>query len=266
MTTQSQYDEQVYQLAYDYLLSFAGVTEERVEHYLTTSDCTRPPDMRSIFRRLVISAQNRDMMATVIGEAIGGIDNMGDVLFDFDPAATVADYGDDSERLLNVVVEQLKPRGAVRRVSRAKWPQFCRSVLSGAQFLSEFDSPDDFYAWCDQFDVDEHMRLDLPLTISDRVFGFGFPLACDFIKELGYRNFGKPDTHVIALFTGLGLSRSDDPIRIAQAIQRVARSVGRDAFAVDKLFWLIGTDRLGVGTDRDAFIRMARDTLAELVP
>ena len=41
--------------------------------------------------------------------------------------------------------------------------------------------------------------------ISVKVSGFGFPLAYDFLKELGYTEYKKPDVHLIDIFKGLGL-------------------------------------------------------------
>jgi hypothetical protein len=65
--------------------------------------------------------------------------------------------------------------------------------LSGAKFLSQFSSADDFYRWVDFFGEDERARSALPMLLPEEIAGFGFALACDFVKELDYENFSKPD-------------------------------------------------------------------------
>lgn len=262
MDNQKQRDKIIFELGYKYLLSFDSTTEAQIENHLMKSIYDRPADLKIIYKRVVESAQNRSMMPNVIGGSIDGVENLGKVLFDFDARQVETYYGNDVDRFLDEVKEKLKPRGKFRRTTRSSWPIFGRSVLSGANFMSQFESSDDFYQWCDFFDSDERSRLALPLLIGDRISGFGFPLACDFLKELGYRNFGKPDVHIIGIFGRLKLSNSDKDTRVFEAIQRVADAVGRDAFAVDKLFWLIGSDWLKVGSSREDFIQFTQKHLS----
>ena len=55
------------------------------------------------------------------------------------------------------------------------------------------------------------------MLISHVVSGIGFALACDFLKELGFVNFAKPDVHVKAIVKGLNLSDSDDDYIVFKA-------------------------------------------------
>lgn len=48
----------------------------------------------------------------------------------------------------------------------------------------------DFICWAKTFQKDDRSIEGLPLILSAEIYGFGFPLACDFIKELGFENFG----------------------------------------------------------------------------
>ena len=62
------------------------------------------------------------------------------------------------------------------------------------------------------------------------------------------------------------MSSGDDDYQVFKAIVRVARSVGTTPYAVDKLFWLIGSgdfhlDDVKIGRHRDDFIRYAKDRL-----
>ena len=79
------------------------------------------------------------------------------------------------------------------------------------------------------------------MLIALGIEGVGFPLACDFLKENGYRNFAKPDVHIKDIFTRLGLARSRNDYEVFSSVVRVALNVGETPYCVDKLFWLIGS-------------------------
>lgn len=208
------------------------------------------------------------MSSGVIGGAIDGIDKLGVILCSFKPAGVSRKYGLDWQQVLEDIKQQLQPRGQFRRTARSIWPLFCRTITSGALYLSQFHSADEFYGFVDIFAKDDRVRPALPMLLSFEIEGFGFPLACDFLKELGYFDFGKPDVHVKAIFKGLGLVAKDaDDYRVFKAITRVAYNQGVTPYNVDKLFWLVGSGflynhrHLGsggrIGTNRNLFIREA---------
>ena len=238
-------DRQVYQLAQDFLpsLSIEGVTRELVDKYLCLPETTPPPTtMEGIYESLLFSAQNANMKAGVIGGAVGGVDKLAVVLFDFDPQAVVKHYQDDWERVLDAIEDSLKPRGQIRRTARSIWPRYCKTILSAADFMAQFTTADDFYGWAHFFIQDDRARPALPMLLSAEVYGIGFPLACDFLKELGYLDFAKPDVHLWDIFTSLNLcpEKASD-YQLFKAIVRVAKNVGATPYNVDKLFWLIGS-------------------------
>jgi len=49
-------------------------------------------DLSELFRRLLSSAQNSNMKAGVIGESVGGFNNLGKALFSFDPEKTSKNF------------------------------------------------------------------------------------------------------------------------------------------------------------------------------
>jgi len=251
-------------LAEEYLLGFDQVTSEMLTQHLTDPDAAKSvSSIPGIYKQLVTSAQNKNMSPSVIGRSIGGVHKLAKVLCRFYPAAVVRKYGADSRRLLNEIVARVRPAGKVRRKSRSIWPLFCRSVLSGAAFLSQFKLAEDFRAWVRFFDKDERARASLPMLISTEVDGIGFALACDFLKELGFQNFSKPDTHLKYILPRLELSESGDDYIIFKAISRIAHNTGKTPYEVDKLFWLIGSgnfykDDLSIGRNREDFVRHAR--------
>jgi hypothetical protein len=241
---QQERDRSTYTLAKDFLLQVGagkGVTPELIEKYLYLSR-PRPDTLAGLYEHLLESAQSANMKAGVIGGSIGGVGNLGRVLCDFEPAEVLEKYRSGWEGVLDDIVTQLEPRGSVPRTPRSIWPRYCRTVLSGARFLSRFSSADDFYGWVDLFDEDDRARPALPLLLAQEIEGFGFALACDFLNGLGYENFSKPDVHVKDIFGALGLCpRGAGDYEVFEAVARVARNAGVTPYNADKLFWLVGS-------------------------
>jgi hypothetical protein len=273
---QQEFDRAAYALAKDFLLrsgAARGVTPELIEKYLHLST-PRPEGLAGLYERMLESAQSGNMKAGVIGGSIGGIGNLGPVLCNFEPAEVLEKYRSGWEGVLDDIVAQLKPKGSIPRTPRSIWPRYCRSILSGARFLSRFSSAEEFYGWVDFFDEDERARPALPLLVAQEIEGIGFALACNFLKELGYENFSKPDVHVKEIFWALGLSPwGTIDYEVFRAVARVARNAGVTPYHVDKLFWLIGSgnfyedphvgNRGRIGSKKREFIEVARAQLEE---
>ncbi len=220
-------DHQAYTLAKNYLpsLKIKGVNAALIERYMSPFNINpKPVAKKDIYLRLLVSAQNANMRAGVVGGSIGGVERLSIVLEDFQPEAVLKKYGSDCDAVLDDIVERLAPRGEIRRTPRSIWPNFCKAILSSARFLEQFDSVTDFFEWVEIFDRDDRARAALPMMLSYEIDGFGFALACDFLKEIGYVNFSKPDVHLREIFSGLELcpEKAND-YDLFQAIIRVAR-------------------------------------------
>ena len=274
MKTTAEVDRKAYELAKGYLpnLKIPGVTQALIEKYLNPLALSlKPTSKQGLYRHVLESAKNAHMKARVIGEAIDGVGNLALVLDDFNPKAVLAKYGANWEAVLDQIVEKLKPRGQIRRTPRGLWPRYCQTILSAAGFLEQFASADDFFRWIDFFDRDDRARASLPMLLSHEIKGFGFALSCDFLKELGYVNFPKPDVHLRDIFAALGLCRDDDDYQLFKAIIRVARHANVTPYNADKAFWLIGSgdfyddDVIGskgrIGSHKQDFIAFARSRI-----
>jgi hypothetical protein len=238
-------DKKAYQLAKDYFPAqgIKGVTVSLIEKYLNPLTLNpKPTSKEGIYQRILESAQNANMKTGVIGRAIDGVEKLSLVLDGFNPKAVLDKYAGDWEKILNDIVKKLKPRGEVRRTPRSIWPHYCQTILSAASFLEQFSSASDFFGWVDFFDRDDRARASLPMLLSREIEGFGFALSCDFLKEMGYVNFPKPDVHLRDIFTSLGLCRDrSDDYQLFRAVTRVAIHAGVSAYNADKVFWLIGS-------------------------
>ncbi len=80
------------------------------------------------------------------------------------------------------------------------------------------------------------------MLLSHEIEGFGFALSCDFLKEMGYVNFPKPDVHLRDIFTALKLcDDKDDDYKLFKAIIRLSSNAKVSPYNADKVFWLIGS-------------------------
>ena len=234
-----------FKLAKEHLLGFKkfGVTPEVLGRYLKP-DPNRPKNLSGIYKALLLSAQNSNMKSGVIGKAIGGFDSLGRVLDGFSPSKVTARYGDDWKRLLKDVEKRLQPAGKIRKTRRSIWPNFCKCILSSASFMVQFSDAKDFYGWVSFFNRDTRSRMSLPLLMSAEIHGVGFALACDFLKELGYFGYPKPDVHLRKIFEGLGFCpKGSNDLRLCRAIVSLAKDVGVTPYEADKVFWLVGSGR-----------------------
>jgi len=101
------------------------------------------------------------------------------------------------------------------------------------------------------------------LLLGEEIKGFGLALACDFLKEIGYRDYPKPDVHLRKIFYNLGLAESEEDYAVYKSIVEMAEIVGKDAYTVDKIFWLISSgnfylENIKIGGNRDRFIEEAK--------
>jgi hypothetical protein len=270
---QEELDRRAYTLARSYLLGQVGVSQEVLDQHVRPSpNAQKPVTLAAIYERLLRSAQSAQSMPNVIGGSIGGIERLGAVLFSFNPAAVAERYPRSEEgcrRLFDDITEQLAPRGKLNYNSRSLWRRFCGTVTSGAAFLAQFPDAQAFYAWVEPFDLDEDGRIEVATKIARQIDGIGFALACDFLKEVGFANFSKPDVHIKEIFLQLGLSRSKDDVDVFKAVGRVARNAGVTPHEVDQLFWLVGSGDIyfagrRIANSRAEFIAYAREALEML--
>lgn len=166
------------------------------------------------------------------------------------------------------------------------WTRYCRTLVSAARFMSSFEDGATFRSWVEpptSFKINKShnentalstsqenivlmTQLAAPYIISSEVYGIGYALACDFLKESGFLSFGKPDVHIKKILVGVGAVppyATDTQMQIE--LYRIAKSVEKTPYAVDKILWLIGSGKfyktpinghntLKIGRNADAFV------------
>lgn len=256
-------DQEFYKSAVDFLRTFESVTEEDIDKHLNP-DWKKPKDLKIIYKQLCAAARNANMKANVIGE----IDKLSPALFEFDPIMITKEYKIvDDNKLLDQIIKRLNPKKDIRREKQSIWPKYCRTLIESAYFLQSFGTAERFYDWTDFFTKDYLAKPVLPFLISSEIYGLGFPLACDFLKELGFVEYGKPDVHLKDIFLALNIinqRKKSIDFEILRTIDRIADANRITSYAVDKIFWLIGSGdfystQKKIGSQKKNFIQKMKE-------
>ncbi|MDO9546549.1 MAG: hypothetical protein Q7J07_07345 [Pelolinea sp.] len=190
-------------------------------------------DLNTVCRFMIESAQNRNMLPGVIQfqerHAV-----FKEILFNFDPQL-ILDYYDD-ESLFQSFQEKFSVKNPTS--PRNLWRLFAKSIISICTFLTHFEDAQAFDDFVMTFTKNEITRAALPMVLEKEIYGFGFALACDFLKELGYTEYPKPDDHLMDVYSELGICIRD-PYLVYKAAIRMAEACRKTAYYVDKTIWLI---------------------------
>ena len=252
--------EKLVKSARDYLLSFPSVTRLMLDAHLTDWKRRRHKTIRGIYLCMLQHATNRQSMPNVIGN----VKRLAAVLYGFQPTKVRRAYPDHLSLLRAVVKAKTQTSGRIdAQNNRGLWVIFAKSALSCADFLSSFKAAEEFDDFVRRFYANEHSKLALPLLLQAELFGFGFALACDFLKESGYQEFVKPDTHLIDIAKAAGITQAESPYQVFKDVVRYCDRNGLTPYEFDKLLWLVGSgwfylNKLQVPTSKVAFIKSLR--------
>jgi len=265
MVADSHYRD-IYDAAYDYLLSFDTVDERLIEEHLNRWQEGEASDLTELYRGLLEASQNRQGMPN----AIGDVDDLTDFLHGFSPTKVIETYDSwDSFFSTLKASDEYTPPGRMERDNPHNyWVQFSKAILSGARFLNRFDDIEEFNDFVESFYSSEYTRYSLPLLLGEEIHGLQFALACDFLKENGYPKFAKPDVHLKDIFIEIGLSDGNNDFDIFIDIIQFADRIDELPYRVDKLFWLVGSGRFylesperTIPTDKQEFVDRAQNSI-----
>jgi len=239
----------IYKAAIAFLLNQRdkGITRELLDCFFKQDGQgkKKPDSLSGIYLTLLKSAENAQGKSNIIGKSLGegGVERLGAVLGNFDPRY-VKETFTRWEELFDTIKIKLHPRGKMSKDPHSTWPNYCKTIIDSANFLSGFKSAEEFYRFIDPFanHPDPRVHLAVPILLADAIRGIGYALACDFLMALGYRNYGKPDVHIKNILVGLGMcERKDDDYDFSLALNRIAKEAGVSPRMVDRALWLIGS-------------------------
>lgn len=198
-----------------------------------------------ILKRLFSSLQNYQSMNNDIG-----FDTKEDrkkifkkILFDFDDAKILKRYKTYND-LLEVFIREFDLDRSRFKRENNQWTKYSKAVLSASSFMSRFKDASDFHRFIMRFKYNDMTAAALPMLLSKEIYGLGFAIGCDFLKEIGYDQYPKPDVHLMDVFSELDLSERNE-YSCYKAIIRMANCVEETPFKVDKVLWLICSGKYG---------------------
>lgn len=146
-------DTLLFNQAYLFLLNEEKINKELIDKHLVPEIKRSKPDtINKIFKAILESAQNVQMSPNVIGKAISGIkgniDPLRDILFNFDPKSSFEKYKSYSpEELFNDIKKTL-----ITVPNKYKlWIRFCKTIISSANYLNQFEDHHKFYEFIDAY-------------------------------------------------------------------------------------------------------------------
>lgn len=204
---------------------------------------------------LLGSLQNSQMMPNVIGLWNDARkDFFEQIFYHYDVEKILQQYNSDS--LFEKFCDTFTVKNANSKSNL--WKRYSKSVISAAKFINQFKSAEDFDNFISSFSYNSLSSAALPLILEKEVFGLGFPLACDFLKELGYDQYPKPDIHIKEIFYAFGFCENSD-YEAYKAVIEMAHVCNDTPYNIDKVFWLIGSGRfylhnIEIGRNKKEFI------------
>lgn len=212
-----------------------------------------------ILYTLLVCLQDKQMSDKVIGILRAERkDIFKKLLFDYDSNMILINYNEDT------LFETFCKNFTINNIDSKQnlWRLYSKSIISSAKFLNKFESAEDFDNFVNSYN---NKKIDLLTMLQDSIYGLGFALACHFLKELGYKDYAKPDIHIRDIFMAFDLCNSND-ISVFNAVLEMAEVVNDSAYNIDKLFWLVCSgnfhiDNIMIGRNKEKLIARIRSVL-----
>lgn len=280
----------IYDTAVSVLLEMRGMLPGDLadceEYYFTPK---RRRTLNEVLERFAVSAQNARGFPNVIG-----LNNetrereLRNEFHEYDVAWVKEKM--DPESMGNTLWKRYSPEVRTSNPRQNTWVKWAWAIKDSAALLANYQDASGFYADVESYLGDVENQANLAFHIARNVKGFGFALACDALKELGFTSYAKPDVHIKVIFRKLGLlppiisedkywNKAQDWLDY-QVFKQVSSFAGSchefgdvatlvTPYKVDKVMWLVSTGNFYNRNDpvvdkkshREKFIQRAKEQL-----
>ena len=145
--------------------------------------------------------------------------------------------------------ECLDAFGTQINTAKQSWMKYIDGMIDGAAILSRFPDVPSFINAINSFPAAHGMSFEVYQQIMPtaaraskgadgwKIYGMGNAIACNFLKEIGFVNYIKPDTHIKDVFDAFEITYADDNdcLRIGR---QLAAQNGVTPYAFDRVIWL----------------------------
>ena len=223
-----------YEATYDFLIEHKPLelSKEDIDDFITNQS-VKLDSLNDVFRIMVGSLQDYNRMPNII-KYYERKEDFKEILFDYNYIEVLKNYTEES------LLEEFKKRYSINNVESKSnsFRRYSKSLLSASKFLSTFEDINEFKKFIDGFTMNELTAYALPLLLSSEIYGLGFALACNLLKDLGYMNYPKPDIHLKDVLSAIGFCKNDD-VDCFKTVIKIANECNVTAYKIDKLVWVI---------------------------
>lgn len=222
----------IYNFSYNYLIKISKgkVSKTDIDSFIGTPDVTSFSSLEDAFGMLLVILQDFQMYPNVIKYHERETEIKKEIHF---PNIIYCSKL-NADKLADKFVKKFKSN------SSGCWSRYCKGIVSGAKFLSGFKDYNSLKATLDSFDLNIVTREALALFLQTKINNMGFAIACNWLKELGYVNYTKPDVHMKDVCQAFGLiDNTKNDLECFEAMDMVANRCGVEPYKLDKVWWLI---------------------------
>jgi len=222
----------IYNYSYNYLINISKdyVSKEKIDLFINNSDLKIINSLVEVFELLLVILQDFQMYPKVINYSKREKDIKDFIHFpDIKYCASL-----DPIKMSEYFISKYNSN------SKRCWLQYSKGIISGAKYLSQFNNFNEFKIISDSFDSNDMTREAYALFLSSKINNMGFAVACNWLKELGYKNYPKPDVHMKDICHALKLiDDNKNDIDCFEAMIHVSKECNIEPYKLDKVWWLI---------------------------
>ena len=213
----------------NFLAKEAGIGEDELKEYFIIK---KPETFKEIYEVVLSTLQDYQTMPNTIKFNIEEYKTKyRELLCDFD----ISQVANKTEEQLFTEFKYFSKRTIE---AKSNWGKWLKGALSSAKFLCKFNTVQEFLETIEFLDKNNDTREACALWLQKHIHGMGFALACNFLKDIGFENFAKPDVHIKDVLVGAKLS-DDDELKVYEIVVEMAEIKKTTAFKIDRLIWLV---------------------------
>lgn len=249
--------KEFYNKCYKYLLQIKPKEITDLDKYFIGENINCKT-LNEIFKCLTASARNYQSAPNVI-QYEKRKKEIDEILYDYDFNKILKNY--DYDKLF--ICFKIRFNIATKDSPNNTWRRWSKSIIDSAKFISNFKNISEFNEFVNCFVHNVFTRVALPMLIDKEISGIGFALACDFIKELGYVEYCKPDVHIIEVLNHFDSVIYDQYGAFKRFIE-IALEADVTSYKLDKIVWLICSgnfykDDIKIGSHKTELIKILNE-------
>ena len=245
------------------LAEYVGVSDEQLQEYYA------PESDKNYLFKLASSLQNSGRMSNSIKFNDKKVENaryrkaISEALSGFQAKDAWENYKDKTGEAIRTTIKEqgidteAKPKkelheGDKQKNYKSNWQKYCNGLFCGLDYLvnGRKDEPSKTgeeeireLAAYDDAVLSDDIIVKI-FAIQSKIYGLGFSLTCDWLKECGCTWLAKPDVHIKAVIASIMETDNISDTETLKYIFDWAKKIGKPdvtAYKIDRIIWLLCT-------------------------